>query len=192
MNKDQVDFLKTLETRFDMNMNRHKHVCWVDVAERLKQDPGKVDILMEMERTGGEPDVVVLVKTPEPGVVRHSEIVATPFVFCDCSPESPSGRRSLCYDQAAWQARKTNKPAGSALGMAEEMGMEMLTEEAYRNLQCLGSFDQKTSSWIATPKSVREQGGALFCDYRYGQVFTYHNGAESYYSSRGFRGRLEV
>ena len=182
LEKAQVDFLKLLETRFEENMNRHQYLRWADVMARLQQTPEKVDILMEMERTGGAPDVVVLAQTGSPST----------FVFYDCAAESPSGRRSLCYDEAALQARKSNKPAGSVLGLAGDMGIEVLTEEDYRELQRLGPFDRKTSSWVATPEPVREQGGAMFCDYRYGKVFTYHNGAESYYSSRGFRGRLEV
>ncbi len=167
-----------LEERFGKNMRRHQGVAWETVRARL--DAGKLAVLAGMERSGGEPDVVGV--DPATGEV----------VFCDCAPESPAGRRSLCYDKAALDARKANKPAGSALEMAAAMGVRLLTEEEYGHLQTLGEFDLKTSSWIQTPDEVRRLGGALFCDRRYGRVFVYHNGAESYYAARGFRGLLRV
>jgi len=167
-----------LEERFSKNAQRHAGLAWELVLARL--DESKLKVLAEMERTGGEPDVVGV--DPSTGEV----------VFCDCSPESPAGRRSLCFDRAALDARKENKPAGSALEMAKAMGVSMLTEAEYRHLQTLGEFDRKTSSWVQTPAEIRKQGGALFCDRRYGQVFLYHNGAESYYAARGFRCLLRV
>lgn len=173
------DLIAALKARFDKNMQRHQGVAWSAVQARLDAHPEKLAALHEMERTGGEPDVV--------GVGAAGEIV-----FCDCSPESPTGRRSLCYDRAALDARKENKPKGSAVDMAAGMGIEILTEAEYRALQALGEFDRKTSSWINTPAPIRKLGGALFCDRRYDQVFLYHNGAESYYAARGFRGRLIV
>jgi hypothetical protein len=172
--------LATLEARFAANMKRHKGVDWSRVQSRLDADPDKLWSLHEMEHSGGEPDVVVL----DP---KSDEVV-----FCDCAPESPEGRRSLCYDREALNARKENKPAGSALETAAAMGIELLTEEQYRALQRLGEFDLKTSSWVHTPAGVRALGGALFCDRRYGRVFVYHNGAQSYYAARGFRGLLRV
>ncbi|MGB5008073.1 MAG: DUF4256 domain-containing protein [Ferruginibacter sp.] len=176
--------LSTLKARFEKNMNRHKSLDWVAVQARLKKNPAKLLPLHEMESTGGEPDVVDLDK-------KTGE-----FIFYDCSAESPNGRRSICYDDAALQARKENKPKNSAMNMAAAMGIELLTEEQYRRLQSRqkagGNFDTKTSSWIQTPAAIRKSGGAIFADFRYGQVFVYHNGAESYYAARGFRGSLRV
>jgi hypothetical protein len=172
--------LKTLQARFEKNINRHRGLHWTDVQARLEGIPTRLWSLHEMERTGGEPDVV-----------GHDRTTGE-YVFYDCSAESPKGRRSVCYDQDALEARKENKPKNSALGMAEAMGIEMLTEEQYRELQTLGEFDTKTSSWVKTPPDIRERGGAIFCDRRYGHVFTYHNGADSYYAARGFRGALRV
>ena len=174
------EILKTLATRFEKNMNRHKGIAWADVRGRLEKDPAKLWSLSEMERTGGEPDVI--------GKDKKSGA----FIFFDCSPESPKDRRSICYDGAALASRKEHKPRTSAMDMAEEMGIELLTEEQYRDLQQLGKFDTKTSSWIQTPAAIRKLGGALFCDRRYDHVFVYHNGAESYYAARGFRGCLRV
>ena len=174
------ELLATLKTRFEKNMQRHKGIEWSKVEARLKARPEKLLSLHEMEYTEGEPDVVGTDK-------KTGE-----FIFYDCSAESPKGRRSICYDRAALNARKEHKPANSAMDMAAEMGIEILTEEQYRELQALGSFDLKTSSWVATPADVRKLGGALFCDRRYNKVFVYHNGAESYYGARGFRGSLRV
>jgi len=161
-------------------MHRHHGVGWVEVRARLESNPGALKSLLAMEATGGEPDVI----RQDKGTGR--------FTFIDCSIESPTGRRSLCYDRAALDSRKQNKPQGSAVELAAEMGIDLLTEEQYRALQTLGEFDNKTSSWIETPSDVRSLGGALFCDRRYGRVFVYHNGAESYYAARGFRGSLSV
>jgi hypothetical protein len=172
--------LATLRTRFEKNMRRHEGIEWADVAARLEAHPGSLWSLQEMETTGGEPDVVSF-----DGNVDHG-------IFVDCSAESPKGRRSLCFDPEALASRKENKPAGNALGMAAEMGIELLTEDEYRALQKVGEFDLKTSSWVQTPPAIRRLGGALFCDRRYGTVFVYHNGAESYYAARGFRGSLRV
>lgn len=172
--------IKTLKDRFANNMQRHTQLDWNLVQARLNANPEKVRVLDEMERTGGEPDVVA-----------YDEKTGA-FIFCDCAAESPAGRRSLCYDRAALDARKENKPTGSALEMAATMGIEMLTEQQYRELQALGEFDRKTSSWVKTPDKIRALGGALFCDRRYDHVFVYHNGAESYYAARGFRARLKV
>lgn len=172
--------IELLEQRFNKHMERHQGVAWSAVRSRLETNSGKLRVLGEMERTGGEPDVVGV--DPETGEI----------VFCDCSPESPAGRRSLCFDRAALDARKENKPAGSALEAAKEIGISLLTEAEYRHLQTLGEFDRKTSSWVQTPAAIRKQGGALFCDRRYGHVFLYHNGADSYYAARGFRGTLRV
>ena len=181
LNNDQLNNLITiLRERFEKNMNRHKSVKWSDVQSRLENNDSALWSLSEMECTGGEPDVVAM--DPDSGEV----------IFFDCSPESPGGRRSLCYDREALEARKEAKPAGSAVGMAEELGLELLTEEQYRFLQKTGKYDAKTSSWIKTPASIRKLGGSLFADYRYGNVFVYHNGAQSYYSARGFRGALRV
>lgn len=180
--EQQKELFTLLQLRFEKNMNRHKGIEWTKVEAKLKASPDKLWSLHEMERTGGEPDVVVL---PSINDKKTSD-----FVFCDCSAESPKGRRSICYDHEALEARKEHKPENSAVQMAADMGINILTEEYYRDLQKLGKFDTKTSSWIITPAPVRKLGGALFCDYRYGQVFVYHNGAESYYGARGFRGLL--
>jgi len=174
------DLLRTLKARFEKNMNRHKGLDWANVQARLEKNPQKLRSLSEMEKTGGEPDVV------------GQDKATGEFMFYDCSADSPKGRRSICYDRAALQARKENKPKTSAMEMAEAMGIEMLTEEQYRQLQKLGPFDTKTSSWLRTPAEIRKLGGAIFGDYRYGTVFIYHNGAESYYAARGFRGALRV
>ena len=178
--QERDDLLRALGARFEKNMHRHHGVGWVEVRARLESNPGALKSLLAMEATGGEPDVIGQGK----GIGR--------FTFIDCSIESPTGRRSLCYDRAALDSRKQNKPQGSAVEMAAEMGVDLLTEEQYRALQTLGEFDNKTSSWIETPSDVRSLGGALFCDRRYGRVFVYHNGAESYYAARGFRGSLSV
>lgn len=178
--KQRDELLRTLKVRFEKNARRHKGVEWSQVLARLERNPAKAWSLNEMERTGGEPDVVGRDK-------KSGEII-----FFDCATESPTGRRSLCYDGEALEARKENKPKGSALEMSAAMGIELLTEEQYRELQTLGTFDAKTSSWIQTPADVRKLGGALFADYRYGKVFVYHNGAQSYYAARGFRGALRV
>lgn len=170
--------LVTLKTRFEKYPERHEGVTWDDIEQKLLASDTKLWSLSEMERTEGEPDVIVL----EDGQ----------YAFVDCSAESPKGRRSVCYDQAALESRKKYKPETSAIAMAEEMGVKLLTESQYRHLQTFGIFDKKTSSWIVTPDHIRDLGGALFCDYRYGTVFTYHNGAESYYGARGFRGMLKI
>lgn len=174
------ELIKTLEDRFRKNMTRHPGIDWSAVQARLEASPEKLEALQEMERTGGEPDVV------------GQDESSREFVFCDCSPESPSGRRSLCYDREALDARKQAKPGGNAVETAAAMGIEILTEEQYRELQKLGELDRKTSSWVRTPADIRKLGGAIFCDRRYGRVFVYHNGAESYYAARGFRGTLKV
>lgn len=170
----------TLRTRFEAHPERHPRLAWADVEGRLDGSPGALQVLWAMERTGGEPDAVA--GLGEPGHV----------VFVDCCAESPAGRRSLCYDGDAREARKANRPEGSAVEQATEMGIELLDERAYEVLQTLGEFDLKTSSWVHTPPEIRVLGGALFCDRRYGRVFTYHNGAQSYYAARGFRGMLKV
>ena len=175
-----ADMLGALKNRFEKNMGRHKGFDWNAVQAKLEANVDKLQALHEMERTGGEPDVIAYDQT------------TGEFTFCDCSPESPIGRRSLCYDRGALESRKENKPGGNAVEMASSMGIEMLTEEQYRELQKLGEFDRKTSSWVKTPSSIRKLGGALFCDRRYDHVFVYHNGAESYYAARGFRGLLKV
>lgn len=177
---EQSELLTILKVRFEKNMNLHAGLEWSKVQAKLEANPDKLSSLYEMERTGGEPDVV------------SYDTKTDTFTFYDCSAESPSGRRSLCYDRAALDARKEHKPVGSAIDTAAAMGIEILTEEQYRTLQKLGSFDLKTSSWIQTPASIRKLGGALFSDFRYGQVFTYHNGADSYYAARGFRGSFRV
>ena len=183
LSSEQIkELLKTLKARFEKNMNRHKGVEWSKVQSKLEASTDKLWSLSEMERTGGEPDVVL------PVVNQKKD----EYVFFDCSEESPKGRRSLCYDREALDARKEHKPVGSAMDMATAMGIEILTEEQYRELQQFGNFDAKTSSWIKTPADIRKRGGAIFCDYRYGNVFLYHNGAESYYAARGFRGLLRV
>ncbi len=174
------ELLGTLRSRFEKHMERHEGMAWVDVQKRLEAHAGKLWSLNEMELSGGEPDVTGYDKDTDE------------YIFFDCSAESPAGRRSLCYDRAALDARKEAKPRSSAAGMADEMGINMLTEGQYRRLQELGSFDVKTSSWVKAPENVRQLGGALFCDRRYDMVFVYHNGAESYYAARGFRGSLRV
>lgn len=174
------EILQILQDRFEENMDRHKGVKWADVQSKLEADPAKLWSLSEMERTGGEPDVV------------GNDKKTGKFIFFDCSPESPKGRRSLCFDRAAWESRKQNKPESSALEMASKIGIELLSEDQYRKLQELGEFDLKTSSWVETPSKIRDLGGALFCDRRFDTVFVYHNGAESYYAARGFRGSLKV
>ena len=178
-NRDRETLLETLEARFAKHKERHKGIAWADVRARLEARPECLRSLHAMEATGGEPDVI--------GVAKGGG-----FLFVDCAPQSPQGRRSLCYDRAALDARKENKPRGSAIEMAAEMGISMLDETRYRELQRLGEFDTKTSSWILTPPAIRRLGGALFCDRRYDTVFVYHNGAESYYAARGFRGELIV
>jgi hypothetical protein len=172
--------LATLKARFERHPGRHRGLTWAAVEERLEALPAKLWSLAEMERTGGEPDVV------------GQDAKSGEIVFCDCAEESPKGRRSVCYDGEALRSRKENRPRASALELAAAMGIEVLDEEGYRELQKLGPFDTKTSSWLQTPASVRNLGGALFGDYRFGRVFTYHNGAESYYAARGFRGALRV
>ena len=178
--KDGDELVSTLKNRFENNMDRHKDLDWPMVRTRLEANQNKLWSLGEMESTGGEPDVVGQDKK-----TGH-------IIFYDCAPESPKGRRSLCFDREALEARKANKPKGSAMDWAAEMGIELLTEEQYRELQELGEFDTKTSSWIQTPGKIRELGGALFCDRRFDHVFVYHNGAQSYYAGRGFRGVLRV
>jgi hypothetical protein len=174
------ELLQTLKTRFEKNMSRHKGLEWAKVQAKLEANPGKLWSLDDMETTGGEPDVVGYDKKTDE------------YVFYDCSVETPKDRRSLCYDRQALDSRKENKPKDSAVDMAAAMGIEILTEEQYRELQQLGNFDLKTSSWVKTPADIRKLGGALFCDRRYNTVFLYHNGAESYYAARGFRGALRV
>lgn len=183
--EQRKEILRTLKTRFEKNMNRHKGVDWEKVQAKLdvagnNNVAEKLWSLNEMENTGGEPDVIGYDKKTDE------------YIFCDCSAESPKGRRSICYDHDALEARKENKPANSAINMAAAMSIELLTEEAYRELQQVGQFDLKTSSWIQTPADIRKLGGALFCDRRYNTVFLYHNGAESYYAARAFRGSLRV
>lgn len=178
--EQREELLKTLKNRFDKNMNRHEGIEWAKVQAKLEANPEKLWSLDDMEITGGEPDVVGYDK-------KTGE-----YIFYDCSAESPKGRRSLCYDRQALDSRKEHKPESSALDVAAAMGIEILTEDQYRELQQFGKFDTKTSSWVKTPADIRKLGGALFCDYRYGTVFTYHNGAESYYAARAFRGALRV
>ena len=177
---ESLALIETLKSRFEKNKKRHAGIDWDKVQEKLTASPKKLDALGEMERTGGEPDVIGFDK-------KTGE-----FIFCDCSAESPAGRRSICYDKKALDSRKENKPGGSALEVSAAMGIEILTEQEYRELQQLGEFDKKTSSWIKTPSNIRDLGGALFCDRRYNTVFVYHNGAESYYAARSFRGRLKI
>jgi hypothetical protein len=172
--------LGTLAARFEKNLNHHRNMDWAKVQAKLEKHPGKLWSLCEMEKTGGEPDIIGQdAKTGE-------------YIFCDCSAQTPEGRRNLCYDREALNSRKEHKPKNSALDMAASMGIEILTEEEYRALQTLCEFDTKTSSWVRTPPEIRTLGGALFCDRRYGRVFVYHNGAESYFGGRGFRGMLRV
>ena len=178
--KQTEELLNTLSLRFEKNMIRHKGIEWNKVLAKLSANKEKLWSLSEMERTGGEPDVVAFDK-------KTGE-----YIFYDCSAESPSGRRSFCYDDDALQSRKEHKPKNSAWQMADDMDVELLSEEEYRSLQLLGNFDLKTSSWVKTPSAIRELGGAIFCDRRYDTVFMYHNGAESYYAARGFRGKLNV
>lgn len=178
--KQSEDLLSILKARFEKNKNRHKGIDWTDVQKRLESKPDKLWSLNEMENTGGEPDVVGQDK-------KTGEIS-----FMDCADESPKGRRSICYDHEALEARKEFKPENSAIQMAADMGIQILNEEQYRELQKLGKFDTKTSSWIETPAAIRKLGGALFADYRYGTIFVYHNGASSYYAGRAFRGILKV
>jgi len=178
--KQREELLSALKARFEKNMKRHKTLEWAEVQANLEANPEKLSPLGEMERTGGEPDVVGYDKA------------TNEYIFYDCSAESPKGRRSLCYDREALDARKENKPQNNALDLAAAMGIDLLTEEQYRQLQKLGEFDTKTSSWVKTPSEIRKRGGAIFCDRRYDTVFTYHNGAESYYAARGFRGSVRV
>ena len=178
LTREQRDNLQTLlKERFEKHPERHPALGWTDVIRQLEVQPHALWSLYRMEETGGEPDVVEL---------------GTEITFVDCSPESPKGRRSLCYDEAALESRKEHKPAASAMGMAADMGIEILGDEQYRALQKVGEFDLKTSSWVTTPQAIRERGGAMFCERRYGAVFTFHNGAESYYAARGFRGLLRI
>jgi len=178
--EQREELIGVLKTRFEKNMNRHKGLEWAKVKAKLEADTEKLWSLNEMERTGGEPDVVNL------------DEITGKFIFYDCSAESPKSRRSFCYDREALESRKEYKPENNAMDMAAAMGIELLTEEQYRELQQLGNFDTKTSSWVKTPAEIRKLGGALFCDRRYNHVFTYHNGAESYYAARGFRGSIRV
>ena len=178
--EQREELLKALKARFEKNMNRHKGLEWANVQTRLEANTEKLWSLSEMERTGGEPDVV-----------GHDEKTGE-YIFYDCSAESPKGRRSVCYDRDGLESRKEHKPENNALDMAAAMGIELLTEEQYRELQNLGEFDAKTSSWVKTPAEIRKLGGAFFCDFRYGHVFLYHNGAQSYYAARAFRGSLRV
>jgi hypothetical protein len=178
--QERDELLHVLKTRFEKNMHRHEDIAWNDVQARLERNPDALSALLAMEETGGEPDVVDLNEA------------ADSVMFVDCSAESPAGRRSLCYDREALDERKEHKPRGSAVEMAAEIGVDLLTEEQYRQLQEFGEFDTRTSSWVQTPPDVRSRGGALFCDRRYGWVFVYHNGAQSYYAARGFRGVLHV
>ncbi|HEX7830300.1 MAG TPA: DUF4256 domain-containing protein [Thermoanaerobaculia bacterium] len=178
--KQNNELIETLKARFEKNMKRHKQLDWAKVQAAIEASPKKLKALQAMEESGGEPDVVGFDK-------KSGE-----FIFYDCAAESPKGRRSICYDQQALNARKENKPKDSAVNMASAMGIELLTEDEYRELQKLGEFDLKTSSWVSTPGDIRKLGGAIFCDRRYDTVFTYHNGADSYYAARGFRGSLRV
>ena len=178
--KQREELLRALKARFEKNMNRHRGLGWAQVEAKLEAHAEKLRSLHEMERTGGEPDVV-----------GHDKKTGE-YIFYDCSAESPKGRRSVCYDRGALESRKEHKPEDNAIDMAAGMGTELLTEEQYRELQKLGNFDTKTSSWVKTPSAIRKLGGALFCDRRYDAVFVYHNGAESYYGARGFRGSLRV
>ncbi|MFF5996436.1 DUF4256 domain-containing protein [Lysinibacillus sp. KU-BSD001] len=182
LTKEQhTELVQTLRDRFEKNMNRHEGIEWEQIVAKLEENPDKLWSLHQMEATEGEPDVV--------GVDANT---GGAYIFMDCSVESPKGRRSVCYDHEALESRKQNKPQNSAIGMAADMGIAILTEEQYRELQQLGNFDMKTSSWVKTPDNIRKLGGAIFCDRRYDTVFVYHNGAESYYAARGFRGLLRV
>ncbi|MFH4965264.1 DUF4256 domain-containing protein [Gaetbulibacter sp. M235] len=178
--EQKTRLLEVLKSRFENNMNRHEGLKWAEVKMKIEGDTEKFWSLNEMEKTGGEPDVIGFDKN------------TSEYVFCDCSTESPKERRSVCYDREALEARKQFKPKNNAIDMAAGMGIEILNEEQYRQLQTLGDFDTKTSSWLKTPSDIRKQGGAVFADFRYGNVFIYHNGAESYYAARGFRGSLKV
>ncbi len=178
--EEKEGLLGTLKVRFEKNMHRHENLEWDKVQVKLEANPRKIWSLNEMEITGGEPDIISYDQ-------ENDE-----YIFCDCSKETPKGRRSICYDREALESRKKHKPENSAMDMANEMGIELITEQQYRALQELEIFDQKTSSWVKTPADIRKLGGALFCDYRYGHVFLYHNGADSYYAARGFRGSLRV
>ncbi|TYS67435.1 DUF4256 domain-containing protein [Sutcliffiella horikoshii] len=181
LSPEQIEeLLSVVKKRFEKNMHRHEGLIWDNVQEKLQSNAEKLWSLNEMERTEGEPDVIAY------------DTEKYEYLFCDCSKESPKGRRSVCYDRAALEARKKFKPENSAVDMANEMGIEMLTEEQYRELQKLGEFDLKTSSWVQTPEEIRKLGGAIFCDRRFNHVFVYHNGADSYYGARGFRGMLRV
>ncbi|MCK9291259.1 MAG: DUF4256 domain-containing protein [Bacteroidales bacterium] len=180
IDSEKENLLETLKLRFEKNESRHKNIQWSEVEAKLKEHPNKLWSIHAMEITGGEPDVIGYDKLEDA------------FIFCDCSTESPKNRRSLCYDHKALELRKEHKPKNSAVTMAYEMGIELLDEEQYSYLQSLGNFDTKTSSWLKTPKNVREAGGAIFGDFRFGRVFYYHNSAESYYAARGFRGLLKV
>ena len=179
-NKQQEELINTLHLRFEKNMKRHAGIAWSEIQARLEKNQNSLQVLYEMEETGGEPDVIG-------GKNKSGE-----YTFVDCSPESPAGRRSLCYDREALDGRKENKPKSSATDMAREIGIEILTEEQYKDLQAHGEFDTKTSSWIQTPTNIRKLGGAIFADHPYDHIFVYHNGAESYYASRGFRGVLKI
>lgn len=179
-NKQQEELINTLQLRFEKNMKRHAGIAWSEIQARLDKNQNSLQVLYEMEETGGEPDVIG-------GKNKNRE-----YTFVDCSPESPAGRRSLCYDRESLDGRKENKPKSSATDMAREIGIEILTEEQYKELQAHGEFDTKTSSWIQTPVNIRKLGGAIFADRRYDHIFVYHNGAESYYASRGFRGSLSI
>lgn len=178
--KQAADLLKALKSRFEKNMNRHSGLTWPPIEKKLVRASGKLWSLSEMERTGGEPDVI------------GQDKKTGQFIFCDCSPESPAGRRSLCYDLEALESRKEHKPKNNAVSLASTMGIDLLTEAEYQDLQKLGNFDLKTSSWLEAPPGIRKLGGAIFGDCRFGRVFVYHNGAESYYAARGFRGSLKV
>jgi len=178
--EQREELLQTLQARFEKNMNRHQDLEWTKVQTKLEANTEKLWSLHEMETTGGEPDVV------------HYDSKTDEYMFYDCSAESPKGRRSVCFDREAWEARKNHKPETTAMDMATNMGIELLTETQYRELQELGNFDLKTSSWIQTPEKIRKLGGAIFCDRRYDTIFVYHNGADSYYAARGFRGSLRV
>ncbi|TGE36261.1 DUF4256 domain-containing protein [Desulfosporosinus fructosivorans] len=178
--EERDELLRALKARFEKNMNRHEGLDWGKIQAKLENNPEKLWSLNEMESTGGDPDVLGL------------DEMTGEYIFCDCSEESPKARRSLCYDREALESRKENRPKNNVIDMAAAMGIELLTEEEYRNLQKLGKYDAKTSSWIRTPSDIRKLGGAIFADFRYGNVFVYHNGAESYYAARGFRGLLKV